>query len=64
MPMTPTHHQGAASPLGALGGPARHQSLEGGLGRWGLPQRGICQTPVPEAANATTSQAADFHILL
>lgn len=43
MPMTPTHHQGAASPVGALGGPARHQSLEGGLGRRGLPQRGTAR---------------------
>lgn len=31
MPMTPTHRQGAASPMGTLGGLARHQSLEGGL---------------------------------
>ena len=43
MPMTPTYRQGAASPMGALGGLARHQSLKGGLGRRGLPQGGTAR---------------------
>lgn len=43
MPMTPTHRQGAASPMGALGGLASHQSLKGDLGRRGLPQGGTAR---------------------
>lgn len=66
MPVTPTHRQGAASPSGALGGAAWHESPEGGPGRraaTGKPARTVA--PDPEAAAATaTSQVADFHVLL
>lgn len=51
-------------PHGSPGWTGQSPEPQGWPGQAGTSPGGNCQTPAPEAANATTSQAVDFHILL
>lgn len=58
-PVTPTCCQALPALSGALAGVARHEHLEGGLGRWALPWAAYqCSGTCPDAATAMTPQDA------